>query len=98
MEAKDIIAEAIARRKCVRSTYNGDEVLLAPHVLYTHHDEYFVDAETIQRNGAPPKIVKLGVFKLIGLKALALDGLPFVPMRKFNANDEKYKDAVVTAV
>lgn len=98
MTSKEILIEAIALRRCVRSTYNGDQVQLAPHILYMHHDEFFVDAVTVARNGAPAKKIKLGVFKLSGLKGLALDGLVFQPMRKFHVNADTFKGTIVSAV
>lgn len=98
MNPEEILREAIALRKCVRSKYNGDQVTLAPHALYTHFDQNFLYAVTIDRNGNSPKQTKLGVFKLAGLKSIALDERAFLPMRKFDSKDSKLKGTVIATV
>src|SRR3546814_13379799 len=54
------------------ATYNKMVVKLAPHILYTRHDEMFIDAVTIERDGRPPRELKLGTFKLAGLNDVSL--------------------------
>lgn len=98
MEPQDIVAQAIAERKCLRSSYNGDQVIVAPHVLYTHHDAYFVDAMVLSRNGAAPRQYKIGVFKLTGLKNPTIDEQAFVPLRKFQPYGPDFKGTVVASV
>jgi hypothetical protein len=85
-----IVLEAIARRKCVSALYNRGRVTLAPHILYTRHDELYVDGVAVERDGKPPREAKVGTFKLTGLGELAVVDRPFDPFPGFDAADEKY--------
>jgi hypothetical protein len=98
METNALIFEAIATRKCLAATYNRMHILLAPHILYTKHDELYLDGVTVKRDGALPKEVKMGAFKVIGLKDLELSEQDFTPHRVWNAQDEKYSGVTVFAV
>src|SRR3546814_19295620 len=60
MEVNKLVLEAIALRKCLEATYNRTNVKLAPHILYTRHDELYVDAVTVERVWRRPREVKLG--------------------------------------
>ena len=62
-----VVLEGIVRKKCVAATYNRMAVILAPHVLFTKNDALYVGAVTLERDGQPPKELKLGLFKLDGL-------------------------------
>ena len=90
--------EAIALRKCVDAKYNRSAFKLAPHILYTKHGELFVDAVTVERDGKPPREVKLGTFKLAGLKELNVDERPFRPESVFDPEDGKYAGVTVFVV
>ena len=68
------VFEAIVRKMCLSATYNKVEMTLAPHVIYTRHDELFVDAEVVARDGKPPREPKIGTFKLIGNLSTLLAG------------------------
>ena len=92
------IFEAIVKLQCVAATYNRGDVTLAPHAVYTKHGELHIDAVTIERDGKPPKEVKLGTFKLAGLGAVRLTPRRFSPNRQFNAKDAKYADNLLMAV
>jgi hypothetical protein len=99
MQANKILFEAIALRKCIEATYNKMVVRLAPYILYTRHDEIYVDAVTLERDGQPPREIKLGTFKLAGLKELTLANLPFMPERPlFDPKSEKYEGVTLFAV
>ena len=98
METNKLLLEAIALRKCVEVTYNRTRVMFAPHVLYTRHDDLFVDAVTVERNGQPPRESKLGTFKLSGLKGLELTDRPFQPEPTFDPNDPRYAGTTLFAV
>lgn len=98
MESSKLLLEAIALKKCIVATYNRTRVKLAPHVLYTRHDELFIDAVTVERNGAPPRELKLGTFKLAGLTELEFAGLGFDPKPVFDPNDSRYQGTTLFAV
>jgi hypothetical protein len=98
MENNKLFFEAIALRKCIAASYNRTTVTLAPYILYTRHDELFVDAITVEREGRPPKETKLGTFKLAGLKEVALAGRSFEPHPMFNPRDDKYDGVTLFAV
>lgn len=98
MSSNKLLLEAIALRKCVTAIYNRGTVKLAPHILYTRHDELFIDAVTVSRDGKPPREIKIGTFKLAGLNDLALDDAFFEPEPGFDAADEKYAGVALFAV
>ena len=98
MQPSKILLEAIALRKCVAARYNRMAVRLAPHILYTRHDELFVDAVTVERDGQPPREIKLGSFKLAGLTQLELAPQSFQPVRIFDPAAPKYVDTTLFAV
>lgn len=98
MEATKILLEAIATRKCVRALYNRTVMKLAPHILYTKHGELYMDAVAFERNGAQPRELKVGSFKLAGLNELVLLAETFAPQAIFNADDAKYEGVTLFAV
>ena len=98
MEANRTVLQAIALRKCLEATYNRMAVKLAPHILYTRHDDLFVDAVTVERDGRPPRETKIGTFKLDGLKGIAVADTAFRPEPAFDPNDPKYQGATLFAV
>jgi len=98
MQASKLLLEAIALRKCVAAVYNRTSVTLAPHILYTRHDELFIDAVTLERDGQPPREIKISTFKLAGLKDLALGSRLFQPQPVFNPADPKYAGVTLFAV
>ncbi|CAH0349195.1 hypothetical protein BH11PSE5_BH11PSE5_21590 [soil metagenome] len=98
MDTNRIFFEAIALRKCVQATYNRTVAMLAPHILYTRHDELYLDAVTVEREGQPPRELKLGTFKLAGLKDVLITNTPFDRMPLYDPKDPKYEGVTVFAV
>ena len=99
MSSPAIILESIARLRCVTATYNRGIVVLAPHILYTRHDELYLDATTISRDGNPPRETKIGTFKLDGLGDLTLvDEQEFEAHPLFEPEAEKYTGTTLLAV
>ncbi len=92
------IFEAIVRQQCVTATYNRMRVKLAPHIIYTRHGDLFIDAVTIEREGAPPREEKVGTFKLAGLVDLGLTAQRFRISALFEPDDEKYAGAALMKV
>jgi len=98
MSQSATVLQAIALKKCLEANYNRAPVTLAPHILYTRHDELYVDAVTIEREGKPPREVKVGTFKLTGLQDLTVGERDFTPNELFDPTDEKYRDVTLFAV
>ncbi|WP_188659090.1 hypothetical protein [Sphingomonas metalli] len=92
------IFEAIVKQQAVAASYNRGEVTLAPHVIYTRHDEIYVDAITLDRDGRPPKEEKLGAFKLSGLAGLRITPRRFTPSALFDPKDKRYEGTLLMAV
>ncbi|GAA0481636.1 hypothetical protein GCM10009096_24800 [Parasphingorhabdus litoris] len=90
--------EGVALKKCVTATYNRLQVTLAPHILYTRHDEMHVDAVTVEREGQPPRELKLGTFKLAGLRDVVVEDRQFEPYDLFDATAEKYQGTTLLMV
>jgi hypothetical protein len=93
-----IFLEAIARRLCVAATYNRLAVKLAPHIVYTRHSELFVDAVAVERDGKPPRELKLGTFKLAGLCDAAITSRSFDRFNAYDAGDSKYSGVTIFAI
>ncbi len=93
-----ILLEAIARTRCVEAVYNKVRMILAPHILYTRHDELFVDAVALEKDGREPRELKLGTFKLAGLSEVALTDRPFAREELFDPADDKYAGVTLFAV
>lgn len=99
MQAPTEIFEALALQKCLKVTYNKMVVTLAPHILYTRHDEMFIDAVTTDRDGTPPRELKLGTFKLVGLSDVQVLDETFEGMYGlYDENDDKYKGVTLFAI
>ncbi len=92
------LLEAIAKGLCVATTYNRAAVTLAPHIVYTRHGELYLDAVAVERDGRPPKEMKLGTFKLAGLVGTSLTARRFVPFQAFDPGDARYAGVTVFAV
>ena len=93
-----VFVEAIMLRMCVSATYNRTAIKMAPHIVYTKHDELFVDGVVVERDGNPPRELKLGTFKLAGLTELAPTIRPFTPMPLFDPEDAKYAGTTLAKV
>jgi hypothetical protein len=93
--APALVFEAIVKQLCLAASYNRGEVVLAPHIVYTKHDELYVDAVTLERDGKPPREEKLGTFKLSGLVGPRVTPRRFTPSALFEPADPKYAGALV---
>ena len=93
-----VVFEAIVKKLAIAATYNRGEVTLAPHILYTRHGELYLDAVTIERDGKPPKEVKLGSFKLAGLAPLRITARRFSTSDLFHPADARYAGVALMAV
>lgn len=93
-----ILRNAIARQSCVTAMYNKRSVTLAPHIIYTRHDEPYLRAVTVSLDGKKPRELKLGTFKVAGLGAVGNSGSLFVRHPDFSADDADYVGAIVAAI
>ena len=96
--APAIVLEAIVKQVALAATYNLADVTIAPHILYTRHGDLHVDAITLERDGKPPKEIKIGTFKLSGLGALRVTPRQFTPSKLFDPTDVRYADVTVMAI
>lgn len=90
--------EGVALKKCVAATYNRTAFKLAPHILYTRHDEMYVDAVPLEKEGERPRETKLATFKLSGLKDVQVEDLHFEMSEIFEPAAEKYDGTTLLAV
>jgi len=93
-----VVLEAIALRKCIKAEYNRDQIIMAPHILYTRHDEPYVDGVTLFRNGNPPRELKFGSFKLTGLHDMALTEDSFGISELYVPADARYRNVTLFTV
>lgn len=89
--------EAIASKRCIEATYNGGEVVLAPHVAFVRHGFLYAGAITVTRDGRIPREEKLGIFKLDGLGDLKLSDRIFARSPAFDPRDERFADNMLLA-
>jgi hypothetical protein len=92
------ILEGIVQRRCVEAIYNRMRMRLAPHILYTKHDDLFVDAVVLERDGKVPAELKLGTFKLTGLQISQVLATTFDRFAAFDPAQEKYAGVTLLAV
>lgn len=78
--AHALILQALQQGLCLRWSYNRTVMRVAPQILYTSKGELYVDAITVEKNGATPDELKLGRFKLSGLSSLATTSEPLAPI------------------
>jgi hypothetical protein len=90
--------EAIVRQRCLSATYNRTRMIIAPHILYTRAGMLYLDAVVVVREGMLPREEKMGVFKLEGLKDLALLERPFTISALFDATLDKYQGETLMMV
>lgn len=94
---EELIGAAIRTRTCVRALYNRTAIRMGPHALFRRHDDLFVDGVVFERDGQPPREIKLGTFKLDGLKEIASALIRFEPQSLFDPAAEKYADVELLA-
>jgi len=90
--------EAIALKRLILAHYNGAEMLLAPHQLFSRHDELYVSAFNPRKNWRSEEERRLGHFKLDGLSNLRLTDETFEPLPDFDAIPPRETDQQVFTV
>lgn len=93
-----VVFEAIVKQQALAATYNLGSVTLAPHVVYTKHGEFYVDAVTLERDGKPPKEPKIGAFKIAGLGGIRVTPRRFTPSELFDPSEARYEGVTLLAI
>lgn len=94
----ELLVQAIRRKLCVVAVYNRTSMQIAPYILYTRHDDLFIDGVAMLRDGKVPAEFKLGTFKLAGLNSLSLTAESFTVQPLYDAAHAKYQDVSVAKV
>lgn len=92
------VFEAIVKQQAVAATYNLGSVTLAPHIVYTKHGEFYLDAITVERDGKPPREPKIGAFKIAGLSGLRITPRRFTRSELFNPKEERYQGVTLLSI
>jgi hypothetical protein len=98
MAENQILLEAIALKKCVMATYNRVKMKLAPYILYKRNDSFYVDAVALEKEGQPPREIKLGAFNLAGLNDVMLVDQYFEAEAFFDPAAPKYQGTTLFAI
>ncbi len=81
-----VFFEAIACKRVVVATYNGNEVRLAPHQLFSRHGDMFLTALNLSKNWRSEDEWRLGQFKLQGLSNVTLSDETFEPLDDYDGS------------
>ena len=74
-----LLTDAIREHRFVTVRYNRGSATLAPFGTLTRHDELYLQAVTVARDGTQPGRLKLGTFKVAGLSELQPTPVAFSP-------------------
>lgn len=97
-DARALMAHAILHLLCVRASYNRGLIILAPHILYERHGDAHVDGVVLERNGENPGEMKLGTFKLSGLRNVVTISEEVRPFPGFNGADPRYSEKILAVL
>jgi len=97
-EARLQLMEGIARQKAVLAHYNGNQMKLAPHLLFERHGDLFVSALNMSKNWRSDDERRLGHFKLDGLAGTELTEEGFDPLPSFEPAAPKPDDTLLLAI
>lgn len=92
------LIEAIVRVSTIVARYNGELIKLAPHLLFERRGALFVSALNLGKSWRTEEDVRLGQFKLAGLKSLQLLDERFEPVASFSATVPRADDTLVLAI
>lgn len=93
-----LLAQAVRRKLCIMAVYNRTNMMIAPHILYTKHDDLFIDGVVTLRDGKVPAELKLGTFKLAGLSNVSLTADGFTVQPFYDPADAKYEGVTVSKI
>lgn len=92
------LMEAIARQRIVETRYNGEQIRLAPHLLYERHGDLFIGALNLGKNWRDDDEPRLGQFKLAGLGGAELLDETFDPLPSYQPATPRAEDTLVMAI
>lgn len=92
------LIEAIARRRTVTACYNGNQMTLAPHLMFQRRGDLFVSALNLSKNWRSDDERHLGHFKLDGLAATEVMEEGFEPLPSFQAAVPHDGDTLILAI
>ena len=92
------LMEAIARKRAVLARYNGEDVRLAPHLLFERHGELFLCALNMGKAWRSDDERKLGQFKLAGLTEARLLEDDFDPLPSYAPTTPREDDTLILAL
>ena len=92
------LMEAIARQQVVVTRYNGQEIRLAPHLLFERHGDLYIGALNLNKKWREYDERRLGQFKLAGLGAAELLDETFDPLPSFEPAAPRAEDTLLMAV
>ena len=84
-----LAASAIRNKISLRARYNGQQILIAPQILFSRYGGPHVDAVVLERDGRRDEELRLRTFNLSGLHDLKTSGLNFT-LPSVDLGDEKY--------
>ena len=84
-----LAASAIRNKISLRARYNGQQILIAPQILFSRNGGPHVDAVVLERDGQRDEELRLRTFNLSGLHDLKTSGLNFT-LPSVDLGDEKY--------
>ena len=93
-----LVIEAIALKRAITAEYNGTEMLLGPHLLFSRHDDLFLNALNLRKVWRSEEEKRLGAFKLDGLSKIAVTGESFEPISGFEPVPPRETDLQVFAL
>jgi hypothetical protein len=93
-----LVIEAIALKRAITAEYNGTEMLLAPHLLFSRHDDLFLSALNLRKTWRSEEEMRLGAFKLDGLSNIALTDDTFESLSGFEPVAPRETDQEVFAL
>lgn len=84
-----LAASAIRNKISLWARYNGQQILIAPQILFSRNGGPHVDAVVLEREGRRDEELRLRTFNLSGLHDLKTSGLNFT-LPSVDLGDEKY--------
>ena len=93
-----LIMEAIAQRLIICVRYNQKMIELAPHFLFSRHEDLFLGAVNLNKNRRNGEEPRLGEYKLAGLSEIGLTTRSFEPLPGFEAATFSPKNKLLFAV